>query len=198
MLAPYSKWLLCFCLCWVAAEGSAGSSQDCRQPDDKELICVVTESFPPYSYIDQAGNIDGAVTRVVLALLDQLDVQTTIEMMPWARSLLIVSTEPNDLIFSLVRSPEHESDFHWLVPVTSIDIGVYSIPGSLHFSLTNLADLTDLSVGIMHSSSSIEYFQSIAYVSDNNLVEMATFEQMYKMLMSGRVDLVLAPGLLMK
>jgi polar amino acid transport system substrate-binding protein len=121
MLTQYSKWLLASLFsCLMLPAFSAAI-----EPVDGKPFRVVTESFPPYSYINQQGDIDGAVSRVVLALLNRLDVSVAVEMMPWARSYLIASTKPNVLIYSLVRNPQRESNFIWLSPVTTIDIGLY-------------------------------------------------------------------------
>lgn len=159
---------------------------------------IVTESFPPYSYKNNQGEIDGAVALVVKQLLKQMQLDTPIEILPWARAYNIALKSPNVLIFSLVRIPPREQHFHWLVPVTSINIGVYALPESEGAKLESLDNIEQLTIGVMRESSSINFFKSFRNVTNDNLIEMATFEQLYKMLMHKRVNFVLAPDLLVK
>ena len=159
---------------------------------------VVTESFPPYSFKNEQGKIDGAVTLVVQALLKKGGLPTDIEIMPWARAYSTALVEPNVLIYSIVRIPEREALFYWLAPVTAINIGVYTMPNTKSAELTDLTKLDHMTIGVMRGSSSIEFFKSFRNIENKNLLEMASFNQLYKMLQYRRINFALAPELLIK
>jgi polar amino acid transport system substrate-binding protein len=159
---------------------------------------VLTENAPPFSFKDQNDRVDGLVTQVVIALLKKMDLSVDIEVLPWVRAYKTALVEPNILIYSIVRIPEREASFHWLTPVIPVDIGVYSMPGELAMPLTDLDQLNNMTIGVMRGSSSIRFLKNIRNISDDNLIEMASFGQLYKMLQFKRVNYVLAPDLLVK
>jgi len=85
---------------------------------------VVTENWPPFNYQNENGQIVGEVTDKIKAILAYTDLNYELAIFPWARSYELAKSKPNVLIYSIFRTPERESSFHWFCPI-SISGGLY-------------------------------------------------------------------------
>jgi len=81
-----------------------------------EKITVLTEQYYPYTYTESGrddGEIVGLATELVAAVLEEARLDYQISIMPWARVVRAAETTPNVLVYSMVRPPEREDQFHW-------------------------------------------------------------------------------------
>ena len=81
---------------------------------NSEEIKVVTEHFPPYQIAEEGKPVRGVNVEFIKALLNEVNVDTDINVYPWARAYSMALTYPNVLIFSISRVPEREHLFHWI------------------------------------------------------------------------------------
>ncbi len=65
---------------------------------------VVTELSPPHQTIKD-GKVDGVSTQIVIATLKQAELDSHIEVYPWARAYYIATSVPNMLIYNIARTP---------------------------------------------------------------------------------------------
>lgn len=159
---------------------------------------IVTEELPPYNYLNPQGTLTGAAARVVQVLLNRLDINTSIEVMPWARAYKMALNEPDVLIFSILRTPQRESNFHWLGSISPIDMQIFAAADTGLGWLNNLMTLNGQTIGLVRESSQYEFIRSHHNISDNSLVIVGSYDQLYKMHLLGRIDLFMAPGLLVQ
>ncbi len=157
---------------------------------------IVTENMPPYNYQTNKGKLSGPSTEVVRALLKSLKLKTQIEVLPWARAYKLATTEPDVMIFSIIRSPAREPLFHWLEGIGPIDIQVFAMPDAGISSLNNLNTLEDLTLGILRDSSQIDFIKDRYSIPEHNIIAGKSYEQLYRMNQRGRVNLFAAPALL--
>jgi len=61
---------------------------------------------------------DPLIAKAMLSASGQL---VPIQLLPWRRAYRMDLSRENTIIFSLVRSPERESFFHWMGPVHSLN-----------------------------------------------------------------------------
>eukprot|EP00828_Plagiopyla_frontata_P029713 TRINITY_DN38511_c0_g1_i1.p4 TRINITY_DN38511_c0_g1~~TRINITY_DN38511_c0_g1_i1.p4 ORF type:complete len:132 (-),score=43.09 TRINITY_DN38511_c0_g1_i1:62-457(-) len=87
------------------------AAQTC--PAQSADLRVVTEDWPPYNYSEH-GKVTGVVTEVVLAALDRSDLDYTVEVLPWARAYKLARTEPNVMIYSILKLDSRAPLFKWL------------------------------------------------------------------------------------
>ena len=87
-------------------------------------LTVVTESSPPYHFLDNTGNVSGSVTKKVKALLDLAGVDADIQIYPWARAYKMVLDDDHTLIFSMAVTPGRKNKFHWIAEMTEFKLAV--------------------------------------------------------------------------
>ena len=81
-----------------------------------EKIQVVTETLHPYNY-EENGEIKGASTEIVRAVLARAKRDYAITLLPWSRAYDEAQNVPNVLIYTIMRLPPRESLFKWIRPL---------------------------------------------------------------------------------
>jgi len=81
-----------------------------------EPLEVVTENWRPYNY-EEAGVVKGVSTQIVKKILDNSDINYTINVYPWARSYKMALEKENILIYTIIRIPQREKLFKWVCPL---------------------------------------------------------------------------------
>lgn len=77
---------------------------------------IITVDEPPANYLVNEV-LQGYSTDIVRAVLQQLNVNPSIEVLPEDQALHIADTRPNVLLFTFSRTPEREDNYVWLLPV---------------------------------------------------------------------------------
>lgn len=176
----------------------------CQQAVAANPLRIVTENMPPYNYQDDSGKVSGPSAEVVHELLKSMNLTVKMEVYPWARAYREATNAPNVLIFSIVRTPQREDDFHWLSGIGPIDIQLF---GSADDDITdcqagNSARFDDLNraanrtIGLLRQSSQLNFIKSHQDIQATDLVVGKSYEDLYKMHQRGRIDFFLAPGFL--
>lgn len=109
-------WLSAVCVAQDSIEPSLSG------PD----FWVLTELEPPFSQKSQRGQLEGYLIELIQGILDQAGIQQQILAAPWERVIQEALAKPNVLLFPLARTPERESEFHWLTPLTANAYGILS------------------------------------------------------------------------
>lgn len=155
-----------------------------------EDILIVTEEWAPYNYLNN-GEIIGVSTDVVMHLLDILNKRYKIELLPSMRSSYMLNTRLRTMMFSMFRTPERESQYKWIGPISDGSIYFYKNKDS-NFKMDNLNDLknTKLSIcsrqaGLIHNLLKKQGFKNL----DNSTT---TGLHVYKMLLAGRCDIAIS------
>lgn len=77
---------------------------------------IVTVDEPPANYLVN-DVVQGYATDIVRAVLQQLHLNPSIEVLPEDQALHIADTRPNVLLFTFSRTPAREDRYVWLLPV---------------------------------------------------------------------------------
>lgn len=80
-------------------------------------VTIYTENYPPYNFSDADGAVTGQATDLVHKVMRASGLSYEIKLLPWTRAMRNTTGGNNTLIFSIVRSPEREENFKWLVPI---------------------------------------------------------------------------------
>ena len=80
----------------------------------------------PANYVDENGEFDGFTTGIVKQLQRQLDINIPLEVMPEARAMMTLNSNANVVMFSISRTRQRESNYHWLGHVISKRWVLYS------------------------------------------------------------------------
>lgn len=101
------------------------------QASAAQTLTLFTEENPPLNYTDaETGEITGAATELVSAILDAAGVDYTVASLPWARAFRQAKENPNHCVFATVRSEEREEMFEWVSPLFVGGWALYKRPGS--------------------------------------------------------------------
>jgi len=141
----------------------------------------------PANYYDETGGFSGYVTQIVEQLQKQLQIENEIEVMPEARAMRTLDTKPNVIMFSISRTKERESNYHWLAHVLSKRWIFYSRIDS-YFDISSIQDIRKLkAVGVIRGDIREKWLRDNGV---NNVVSILNYDNGVAMLMRGRIDLL--------
>ncbi len=148
---------------------------------------VVTEDYPPYSYLE-AGRVGGYSTAVVRAVLAEAGLQADIQLMPWARAYDLALHDERVLIYSIARTPAREDKFKWVGQVAPSDWSLYSLRGH-ELGLKSLDDARRYSIATVFQDVGEQFLIEHGFDPQRNLQSSNKYEHNYEKLKLGRVDL---------
>ena len=174
-------------------QSSMVSSEQTDNPQSNWRI--VTESFFPFSYYDENKRLTGYSVDLVNHLLKNAQTDLKIEVLPWARALSIAESQPDVLIFSLLKTPERLNSFHWLAPLAKLQSFLWTMPTK---EANESLDWSKKSIGVLRDSSFDAEVLDNFTVRPNNIIRVNSYEQLVKLLVKGRVDYIAMPEVIMQ
>jgi len=150
-----------------------------------EPVQIITNDFPPYSYIED-GKFKGLATEVVEAILDDLGMATKIKQYPWARAYKIVTTQKNVLIYTLARTPEREGLFNFIGEVAPRTVYFYKLKSRTDIKIESIGDLKKYSHGVVQGYAT---HKKLVELGIKNIQAVVSDIQNIKKLAVGRIDL---------
>jgi len=155
-------------------------------PEDYEQLRILTENYPPYNFVDKNGEITGQSTEIVQEIMNDLGVESEIEILPLAEALDLTETGPGVALYSLNHTADREELFKWVGP-----IGVYEqVFYTLAESETELKDLEEAKkvkkIAVYEGDAGTRYLQNQGF---NNLAIKPTDVEALQSLANGEVDL---------
>lgn len=154
-------------------------------------IEVVSEVWPPYSYLSDNGEPTGVIAQPFSKALAQGGVKHEIRYYPWSRAYHKASMRPDVLIFPIYRNPEREDLFHWFCPISKpITILAISRTDS-RFNVNSIEDLIDSGaiVGVMRNDNSFHKAVALGF-SANQLDISASEVDNVRKLAHKRIDVI--------
>jgi len=158
----------------------------CCNPAEASEISIVTEDFPPYSYL-RDGKITGVSTEVVRAVLKEVGTDAEIKIYPWARAYRSALNEKNVLIYSIGRTKERENLFKWVGIVAPCDIYLFKLKERKEIKADSLDTAKHYVLGILRQDMCLDYLKSKGF---DNITVSDTDEDSIKILVRKRVDLI--------
>ncbi len=155
-------------------------------PADASEISIVTEDFPPYSYLED-GRITGVSAEVVRAVLKEAGTDAEIKTYPWARAYRSALNEKNVLIYSIGRTKERENLFKWVGIVAPCDIYLFKLKERKEIKADSLDTAKHYVLGILRQDMCLDYLKSKGF---DNITVSDTDEDSIKILVRKRVDLI--------
>jgi len=159
-------------------------------PSATEPLKVVTEEMYPLNYRDSSdGKLKGLSVEIAKTMLSASGQLVPIQLLPWRRAYRMALSRENTLIFSLVRSPERESLFHWIGPVHSLNGYLIALSTRDDIQLKTLDDANRYQIATISDYYTEDYLLNRGIKRDK-LESVPQGVQAIKMLLSGRVDLI--------
>ncbi len=148
-------------------------------------VQIITNDFPPYSYIEN-GKFKGLATEVVEAILSDLGMEYAIKQYPWARAYKIATTQKNVLIYPLARTPVREGIFNFIGEVAPRTIYFYKLKSRIDIEIESLEDLRKYKHGVVQGYATHKKLMALGV---KNIETVVSDIQNIQKLAMGRIDL---------
>jgi polar amino acid transport system substrate-binding protein len=155
-----------------------------------ENVKIVTEIYPPYQFIDDNRGLRGWATERVELLFSQANIDHKIHVYPWARTYKLALTQPNVFIYSLLRTEQRESLFHWIAPLCKVKFSFYRLKKRKDIQVHSFADAKKYLTAVQKEQASSEYLLSLGFKDKENLLISYNNGSFLRMLVHERVDLI--------
>jgi len=152
-------------------------------------LLAVADDHPLLQYRENGEN-KGPTVEILTAILKEAQLSADISFMPWARAFAKCKNTPNTLILSMIRTPERETDFYWLIKVSQLA----RVFISLESKPENYVEYTEAAkeklIAVVRDSAEHKKLISLGFSEKGNLYVVSSDEQMHSLFVNGRVDLI--------
>jgi len=152
-------------------------------------VLIVTEDLPPLQIVKNGQLHDGLAYNQVKRIVESANLTAKWMVAPWSRAYQMAVTEPNVLLFSVVRTPHREDKFIWIGQLYLMEIALVSLK-SKQINVSTLEQAKSLLVGAKRNDVVFDFLEQDGFRADNNIVVVRDTTDTFKMLFKGRVDLV--------
>ncbi|MCP4552388.1 MAG: transporter substrate-binding domain-containing protein [Bacteroidetes bacterium] len=159
-----------------------------------QSIKIVTENFPPYNYKEN-GKITGVSTKIVTAVLQELNIEAKIKVYPWARALLMAQQNENTLIYSIGRNQKRENLFKWVGVIAPADFYLFALKDRKEIKVNTLDEAKKYQIGTIIYGIREQYLISKGFIEGKNIQSTSKYVQGFKKLLLKRIDLWSMPEL---
>jgi polar amino acid transport system substrate-binding protein len=149
----------------------------------------LTEEWAPFNYADAKREAAGVSVEILQAIFRHAGVTSSpnVKVVPLADGFAQAQKNSSTCLFSIVRTPERESNYKWVGPFTKAEFSVYSA-ADRNISITSAEDLNRYRIGTVNGT--IEYnLLTSQGVNESNIVVAATPTELLGMLHDGEIDL---------
>jgi len=176
----YSILFLCFSDYCVAKNDNTATAAD--------LSVVAAENHLLQYYED--GKYKGPTVEILQVLLTQSQLTADIAFMPWARAFSTTQKVPNTLILSMIRTPEREHQFHWLIKVSQTARVFISLKNKPENLVSNFQQAKSKLIAVIRNTSAHKELVARGFSAQENLYLVPGDKQMISLFVNGRVDLL--------
>lgn len=150
---------------------------------------VVASINPLLQYPDQGEN-KGPTIGILNAILAEAQLKASVVFMPWARAFSIAENHPNTIILSMIRTPEREDNFYWIIKVSKPARVFISLESHTENYVDTIEQAKKKLIAVILNSAEHKELITAGFSEKNNLYIVSSREQMVKLLANGRVDLI--------
>lgn len=155
-----------------------------------EPVQVVTESLPPFSFV-QNGAVEGLSTQIVQRVFERANVPQRIEVLPWQRALHAASTVAGTFIYSLARNAEREHSFAWIGKLEAVRLTIFRLSERTDLAADSFAEMRRKGrVVVVSGDASMQRLQSLGFGDEHFFVlpDRTPGDQRFKLIERGRAE----------
>lgn len=164
----------------------------CSARAEPPVIRFYSEIAAPFYWLDEHGEPQGASLDLANAITDLTGITATVEHMPWARAYYEATHHPNVVLTSVLKTPERESEFQWLGLVHVARASFIRLNSQRDIQVASLDQARRYRVGTIRGYGSANYLLEQGFVENKNLYLATNTEQLWSLLYSKRIELVLS------
>ncbi|HDQ13713.1 MAG TPA: transporter substrate-binding domain-containing protein [Sediminispirochaeta sp.] len=150
---------------------------------------IVSENIVPYNYLED-NKPAGISTEILQQILSRLDLDWQIEFMPWSMAYSMATKQANILLYSMLRTPEREKQFHWVGPLFTDTMAVYKRRDKQELRASNIEELRAHTIGAIRENYDSQYFGKQGFVEGKNMILVDSQEENISNLASGKVEAI--------
>ena len=154
------------------------------------VVNLLSEIYPPYQVMNENGELSGLSADKVKSLFTHAGVTHKVDVYPWARAYQLALTQPNTLIYSLLRTEIREDSFHWIAPLCTIEFSFYRAKIRPDIQINSMKDAKNYRIASQKGQASTEYLINLGFEEASNLSISYNNDNFIQMLVHGRVDLI--------
>lgn len=155
-------------------------------------LTVVTEHSPPYNYQLENNKIVGIATDKIIKVLNEANIEFTLNIYPWARSYKLALTQPNILIYSIYRNKEREHLFQWVCSfLPKDDLYFFMLKKNSSIKTSNIENLKQFKIGIVRQGIVSIYLKAQGLKEGKELYVSSNDETNLNLLLHEKVDLII-------
>ena len=125
-------------------------------------------------------------------ILKRAEYPIKIEALPWARAYKIALECKNVIIFSMARSKERESLFHWIGKLRELNYTFYALKTNKRIKITSITQALHYTVVAVRNSVEAMILQQQGFISGQNLILTSGYIEAWQALIKGRAELTYA------
>lgn len=160
-----------------------------------DTLKVIALNAPPYSMLDSDGRNTGQASELVMAMLDELGLETAINTYPLKRAFFSSQYRKNVLIYPVVRNRENEARFHWIGKLSQSKSFLFRYNGNRDIQLNSLDEAKHYRIGAIGGSYVAQELKRLGF---NQLQETTHGRQSMLMLRHNRIDLIATDELVLR
>ena len=138
--------------------------QDCGAQGTSDLLAF-TEPLPPLS-MESGAEVTGFSSELLDMMAREAGLSVQKQVLPWTRAYERARMLPNGVLYSLVRTPERESLFRWVGPISPRRIVLYKWADRTDIHLKTLDDARPYRIGTVRESASTRALQQQGFPLD--------------------------------
>ncbi|MEW9798566.1 substrate-binding periplasmic protein [Alteromonas sp. CYL-A6] len=146
-------------------------------------LWVLADQVPFFSEQASDGTVTGYAAELVKAILNEAGIEKPILSTPWER-IVRESSKPNLLAFSVARTPERESLYYWITPITRNMHALYGINGQRYVSLNAVP--REARIGVLAG----DYREAVAKEAGFDVTAFDSWEAATLAMLNGEIDYV--------
>lgn len=155
-----------------------------------EPLKIVSTNFPPYVYLEK-GKPKGFNVDLLNEIFSQMNMEISIEIVPWARALYMLENGYADAMFPLFKTAEREVFTDYSDPFTTEDTALFVLKDSPIPWSTDLKTFKKYKFGRVVGYSSGNLIDSLIASKDISLDEAVSTQLNIKKLLYGRIDIMI-------
>ncbi|MBE9610981.1 substrate-binding periplasmic protein [Chitinilyticum piscinae] len=177
-------------ICWLAACTTllAGLNPGVAAAAD---VTAYTENLPPLNY-EQDGQLRGFSVELLQKMASEAGLTLDIQVMPWIRAYQTAQGDGDNLLFTLVRTPEREALFQWIGPVAKRQVYLFRLTSRSEILPRNLDEARRWRIGVVRESASTRLLMANGFELGRDLEPGQDDYMNMRKLQHGRIDMMLA------
>ncbi len=152
-------------------------------------LTIFTENSGENNYLDSDGKIKGHNTDIVREIMQRLNLNFAINLVPWKRGYYEVQRRPNVVLFSMTRTFKRDKLFKWVGPLHVTKFSFYKKKGS-DITINTLDDAKQVdAIGCYRDDVREKLLKRLGFTNLSSLFGKDANLRNLNMLMKGRIDL---------